>query len=578
MSRYDDGGIEFGQEQFAKARAYNEEQAKKQEKFSKRLQLANIAVTGVTSLINQKADELELNNVVERAHYLNTLESAKTWTDRYNKYVSQGLTEEQMYKTDLREDAFGYLQQKYEGYDDVRTIFGDAVEEAVTNVKDMPNARTFEQWKKTNDLMLKIPSMSREELVGVIQKDGAAPRNISAFLGNSVKNYFRAHDEDTLKDKDTKASEKMLSGVLGDRFGAATDALRDWKSKGNAIAPLQKFLNTANGKELIGRLSKDEKVTYRDQILVNKKTGVSTTTPVMIVAGRTPDKGFGAIDSKTQLMTDLTTTVIEDVPVTPQELSETSSISRLYITSDRISDTALQAYNDLDLEEEEQLAGFNRNILATTRNILTENPDLSKNKAIEIATEYYLAQGQTLTHLKPSLFDIARIDETITVDTNDRTQMLSFINSIKRTQPDYAIPGELENTRDSLVNLIIAGTGTQYEKDQDIESLNILFKEEGNIEPYVLTETEKVKAIDKTLTEFEASNIKGEAYLEKWNEREKLKKQSIALKPRNLFARWTMSIEEKEESWKEYNAFVKLHKLDMSDDEWAKSILKTINN
>jgi len=578
MARYDDGGIEFGQEQFAKAREYNEEQAKKQEKFSKRLQLANIAVTGVTSLINQKADELELNNVVERAHYLNTLESAKTWTDRYNKYVSQGLTEEQMYKTDLREDAFGYLQQKYEGYDDVRTIFGDAVEEAVTNVKDMPNARTFEQWKKTNNLMLKIPSMSREELVGVIQKDGAAPRNISAFLGNSVKNYFRAHDEDTLKDKDTKASEKMLSGALGDRFGAATGALREWKSKGNAIAPLQEFLNTANGKELIGRLSKDEKVTIDKQTLVNKKIGVSTTTPVMIVAGRTPDKGFGVIDNKTQLMTDLTTTVIEDVPVTPQEIQETQGISQLYLDSDRISDTALQAYNDLDLETQDQLDGFNTHLIATTRNILKENPDLSNNKAIEIATEYYLAQGQTLTHLKPSLFDIARIDTTITVDTDDRTQMLSFINSIKRTQPDYAIPGELANTRDSLINLIISGTGSQYEKDQDIESLNILFQKEGNLEPYVLTEPEQVKAIDKTLTEFEASNIKGGIYLDKWNEREELKKQSIALKPKNLFARWTMSIEEKEESWKEYNAFIKLHNLDISDDEWAKSILKTINN
>ena len=578
MARYDDGGIEFGQEQFAKAREYNEEQAKKQEKFSKRLQLANIAVTGVTSLINQKADELELNNVVERAHYLNTLESAKTWTDRYNKYVSQGLTEEQMYKTDLREDAFGYLQQKYEGYDDVRTIFGDAVEEAVTNVKDMPNARTFEQWKKTNNLMLKIPSMSREELVGVIQKDGAAPRNISAFLGNSVKNYFRAHDEDTLKDKDTKASEKMLSGALGDRFGAATGALREWKSKGNAIAPLQEFLNTANGKELIGRLSKDEKVTIDKQTLVNKKIGVSTTTPVMIVAGRTPDKGFGVIDNKTQLMTDLTTTVIEDVPVTPQEIQETQGISQLYLDSDRISDNALQAYNDLDLETQDQLDGFNTHLIATTRNILKENPDLSNNKAIEIATEYYLAQGQTLTHLKPSLFDIARIDTTITVDTDDRTQMLSFINSIKRTQPDYAIPGELANTRDSLINLIISGTGSQYEKDQDIESLNILFQEEGNLEPYVLTEAEQVKAIDKTLTEFEASNIKGGIYLDKWNEREELKKQSIALKPKNLFARWTMSIEEKEESWKEYNAFIKLHNLDISDDEWAKSILKTINN
>ena len=65
MARYDDGGIEFGQEQFAKARSYNEEQAKKQERFSKRLQLANIAVTGITSLINQKADALETSRATQ---------------------------------------------------------------------------------------------------------------------------------------------------------------------------------------------------------------------------------------------------------------------------------------------------------------------------------------------------------------------------------------------------------------------------------------------------------------------------------------------------------------------------------
>ena len=45
MARYEDGGIEFAQEQFARARDYREEQAKKQEKFAKRLQMANLAVS-----------------------------------------------------------------------------------------------------------------------------------------------------------------------------------------------------------------------------------------------------------------------------------------------------------------------------------------------------------------------------------------------------------------------------------------------------------------------------------------------------------------------------------------------------
>jgi len=46
MARYEEGGAEFAQEQFAQARDYREEQAKKQEKFAKNLQLANLALTG----------------------------------------------------------------------------------------------------------------------------------------------------------------------------------------------------------------------------------------------------------------------------------------------------------------------------------------------------------------------------------------------------------------------------------------------------------------------------------------------------------------------------------------------------
>ena len=37
MARYDDGGIQFAEDTFAKSRAYKEKQAKKQEKFSRNL-------------------------------------------------------------------------------------------------------------------------------------------------------------------------------------------------------------------------------------------------------------------------------------------------------------------------------------------------------------------------------------------------------------------------------------------------------------------------------------------------------------------------------------------------------------
>ena len=59
MALYEDGGVSFAQEQFEQARKRREKEAKKQEKFAKRLQLANLAITGANFVLNQKADKLE---------------------------------------------------------------------------------------------------------------------------------------------------------------------------------------------------------------------------------------------------------------------------------------------------------------------------------------------------------------------------------------------------------------------------------------------------------------------------------------------------------------------------------------
>ena len=101
MSRYDDDGIEFAQQQFSRARDYKEEQAKKQEKFAKKLQMANLAVTGLNFAINQKADALELAQAPKRAAYLSTLESAKSFRAGEDERRKSGQSVE------------GYLTNKY---------------------------------------------------------------------------------------------------------------------------------------------------------------------------------------------------------------------------------------------------------------------------------------------------------------------------------------------------------------------------------------------------------------------------------------------------------------------------------
>ena len=101
MSRYDDDGIEFAQQTFESARAYRESQAKKQDRFAKRLQMANLAVTGLNFAINKKADELELAQAPKRAAYLSTLESAKSFRAGEDERKKSGQSVE------------GYLTNKY---------------------------------------------------------------------------------------------------------------------------------------------------------------------------------------------------------------------------------------------------------------------------------------------------------------------------------------------------------------------------------------------------------------------------------------------------------------------------------
>ena len=60
MALYDDGGVGFAQERIDEAKAFKIQQAKKQEKFAKKLTVFDGAVKGFNALINTAADAAEL--------------------------------------------------------------------------------------------------------------------------------------------------------------------------------------------------------------------------------------------------------------------------------------------------------------------------------------------------------------------------------------------------------------------------------------------------------------------------------------------------------------------------------------
>ena len=76
MALYDDGGVQFAQQQLDEARKRRAKEAKKQEKFAKNLQALNFLISGADKLINAKADKLETEGAINRVSYLTTNENA----------------------------------------------------------------------------------------------------------------------------------------------------------------------------------------------------------------------------------------------------------------------------------------------------------------------------------------------------------------------------------------------------------------------------------------------------------------------------------------------------------------------
>ncbi len=217
MARYEDDGIEFAQQQFSRARDYREEQAKKQEKFAKRLQLANLAVSGVNFAINQKANALELSQAPKRSAYLSTLESAKSFRAGEDERRKSGQSVE------------GYLTNKY--YEQIKTSIAEMSPNAVASEYQpiaMQKAKELALTSKSEyDKVLKMSNqLNFENFEEYYQQSAKIPRNIGGWLGSKVKNFMKGETEETIKLRNAKAKDALAGTTMGEAFKEADIAIK----------------------------------------------------------------------------------------------------------------------------------------------------------------------------------------------------------------------------------------------------------------------------------------------------------------------------------------------------------------
>ena len=69
MARYEDTATPFAEAQFAGVRERKQQEAKKQEKFAKKLAVVQTVAKGANALINSRGDEFDANQVGQKASY-----------------------------------------------------------------------------------------------------------------------------------------------------------------------------------------------------------------------------------------------------------------------------------------------------------------------------------------------------------------------------------------------------------------------------------------------------------------------------------------------------------------------------
>lgn len=204
MSRYDyESTQQYAEQKFAEAKKYNEEQIKKQEKFSKRLLAFDTVVKGANYLINQRADELESSFGPAKAKYKSYIQNAEATTTYWNDIQKNGgvdYLQKQIY------DSYLASAKEVKPFDKVKNISGWIYNEATTKANELYSA--LEQKAiQAKDVPTMEDFMNDYENFTEIQ----APRTLFGAATNGIKRILGRENAETLEYKKQIAKDKLFN-------------------------------------------------------------------------------------------------------------------------------------------------------------------------------------------------------------------------------------------------------------------------------------------------------------------------------------------------------------------------------
>ncbi len=203
MGLYDDGGIGFAEEKFAESRKRNEETAKEQEKFSKKLLGFDALVSGANVLVNQRANELESSFGPAKAKYKSYIQNAEATTTYWNEVQKNGgvdYLQEQIYNSYLTS------AKEVKPFDEVKNISGWIYNEATTKANELYSALEQKAIQAKD-----VPTM--EDFINDYENftEIQAPRTLFGAATKGIKRILGRENAETLEYKKQIAKDKLFN-------------------------------------------------------------------------------------------------------------------------------------------------------------------------------------------------------------------------------------------------------------------------------------------------------------------------------------------------------------------------------
>ena len=489
---YDDGGVAFVKEQFDNARKRRDKEAKKENRFSQGLFLADLAVKGFDLFANNKADALVQEELFKNSNLFSEIAAATNFLNFYNTQKSEGKTDRQIFR-DYVNDAFArFIDPNNEGY--VLDARDSLVNDYVTDETNFNNFTGMVNHHK------KIASIDPDQLTEFIKSGVKAPRNLAELIGNKIKKITMSHTDETLQAKDSQVKTEVIDRLakLGFNFGDSANTYKGGMSVieqeiKNNPEKYRPYIRT-EFKELVTKELDGEMVPH---ILIKKdyKDGTFVTEAIPIMAGATPAPRTPLTPEELTFNQDL----ISGIAMTDMDYMEAVEPGfRSYFTkqfqgvNNEKAEFIVQNYKDVNA-----IVAGQKYILKNYKNLISD-PITAMEYSI---ASMYMNRQRGINASQPSLYDIEMIslEKNVDVEYDDVAGKIEmYLNDFEKNY------GDVE--RDILINSMLKELPKMFTEEADRDRANEVLSRKGyqtldDIET-ILKEEEEENLTSNTISPF----------------------------------------------------------------------------